>query len=354
MLTEITVNLHMHTRYSDGHGAHTDIARAALAAGLDAVIVTDHNIWISGLGGYFREGAGRVLVLIGEEIHDAARDPQKNHLLVFGAQTELAAHAADPQNLIDQVRKAGGLSYLAHPFDQANRTFGEPDITWDAWDARRFTGIELWNGLSEFKSLLKTRLHAVFYAFNPGRVPHGPPPALLSKWDELLASGRRVVAIGGSDAHRLPGRLGPLRRTIFPYRVHFKSINNHLLLPEPLTGIEETDEDLIYAALAAGHSFIGNDQPEKTHGFRFTGQTETGNFLMGDEVTLGAGATLQIRLPHRAACNLLKDGSLYRSWTDRTAMVVNVSEPGVYRVECYLPYKGKRRGWIFSNPVYIR
>jgi hypothetical protein len=202
--------------------------------------------------------------------------------------------------------------------------------------------------------LLKSGLHAIFYAFNPDSVPHGPPAQMLAKWDELLNAGRRVVAVGGSDAHQLPGRLGPFRKTIFPYRRHFESVNTHVLLPEPLAGIEDDDERAVYGALAAGHAFIGNDLPEKTHGFRFKGQAEAGDFLMGDEVKLGAGATLQIHLPRPAECILLRDGRPYRTWTDREAMVVNVGEQGVYRVECYLPYRGRRRGWIFSNPVYIK
>ncbi|HCR71516.1 MAG TPA: histidinol-phosphatase, partial [Anaerolineae bacterium] len=36
---EITINLHMHTRYSDGSGTHKDIATAAFKAGVDVVIV---------------------------------------------------------------------------------------------------------------------------------------------------------------------------------------------------------------------------------------------------------------------------------------------------------------------------
>ena len=62
---EIVVNLHMHTRYSDGSGSHKDIAQAAIKAGLDAVIVTDHNVLVQGLEGYYRVGRSRVLLLIG-------------------------------------------------------------------------------------------------------------------------------------------------------------------------------------------------------------------------------------------------------------------------------------------------
>jgi len=62
-----------------------DIAQAAIQCGLDAVIVTDHNVLVRGFESYFKNGSHRVLMLIGEEIHDQFRNPQKNHLLVFGA-----------------------------------------------------------------------------------------------------------------------------------------------------------------------------------------------------------------------------------------------------------------------------
>jgi predicted metal-dependent phosphoesterase TrpH len=80
---EYVGNLHTHTRYSDGHGSHEDIALAAIEAGLDFVIVTDHNVWVEGMDGYRYLDRQRVLLLTGEEIHDQAREPQKNHLLVY-------------------------------------------------------------------------------------------------------------------------------------------------------------------------------------------------------------------------------------------------------------------------------
>src|SRR5258708_36059074 len=96
-MQEITLNLHMHTRYSDGTGSHHDIAEAALECGLDAVIVTDHNVLMSGFEGYVGQGRRKLLMLIGEEVHDQDREPQKNHLLVFGASGEMAGLADDPQ-----------------------------------------------------------------------------------------------------------------------------------------------------------------------------------------------------------------------------------------------------------------
>ena len=114
---ELVISLHMHTTYSDGTGSHRDIANAAIRAGLDAVIVTDHNVLVKGPEGYSKEGKKRLLMLIGEEIHDQARVPQKSHLLVFNAKRELATFAPDPQILIDNVRREGGLSFIAHPHE---------------------------------------------------------------------------------------------------------------------------------------------------------------------------------------------------------------------------------------------
>ena len=168
---ETIVNLHMHTRYSDGSGLHKDIAAAALKAGVDVVIVTDHNILVQGFEGYYKEKSKTVLMLIGEEVHDQARDPQKNHLLVFGANREMATFAENPQNLINQVRETGGLAFLAHPDDPEAKAFNETDISWEDWSVQNYTGIELWNALSELKTVVPTKLHGAFYAFFPAFVP---------------------------------------------------------------------------------------------------------------------------------------------------------------------------------------
>jgi len=74
---------------------------------------------------------------------------------------------------------------------------------------------------------------------------------------------------------------------------------------------------------------------------------------MGDDIALNRGITLQITLPLRAECILIKDGHPVKTWQNRETCAYSVTEPGVYRVEAYLPYKGSRRGWIFSNPIYI-
>lgn len=364
-MNEIVINLHMHTAYSDGVASHAEIAEAALRAGLDAVIVTDHNVWVNGPEKYYHQGNQRVLLLVGEEIHDQARLPQKNHMLVVGANRELSTLAANPQRLLDGVRQYRGLAFFAHIVDPPAPAISQDDLSWVDWQVQGYTGVELWNGFSEFKGRIKSKLHAIYYAFNFDRIAQGPFPAALQKWDELLARGQKVVAIGGSDAHGLKFKLGPFTHTVFPYERHFRAINTHLLLPAPLTGELSDDKRMILEALERGRGFIGYDLPAPTRGFRFTARGKEHTAQIGEETSAKHGVTIQIRMPDAGKtnpttnkrpeyeCRLIKDGKLLKSWEKRDTIVHITTEPGVYRVEVYIDFLGQARGWIFSNPIYI-
>ncbi len=354
-MPELLLNLHMHTTYSDGSGSHASISRAAIQSGLDAVIVTDHNVLVQGVEGYRQEGKRQLLLFIGEEVHNADRTPQKSHLLVFNAGRELARSAGNPQLLVDQVNQNGGLSFIAHPIDPELPAFNEDDISWEDWDVRGFTGLELWNGFSELKSVIHNRAQALFYAFFPQFVARGPLPGTLQRWDNLLVSRReKCVAVGGSDAHALRMHMGPIHRTIYPYEFHFKAINNHLILENELSGDFYPDKQQIFSALAKGHSYIGYDLPAATTGFRFTANGRDKTASMGDDIPVGDGVTIQIRLPMPVECRLIRDGEVIKTWQRQDVCTHITKQPGVYRVECYLQYLGRRRGWIFSNPIYVR
>jgi hypothetical protein len=49
----------------------------------------------------------------------------------------------------------------------------------------------------------------------------------------------------------------------------------------------------------------------------------------------------------------LKDGKQARSWSGRATCTHITSEPGVYRVEVDIRYRGRIRTWIVSNPIYV-
>lgn len=353
-MNEFILNLHMHTPISDGEGTYDDILRAAAQAGIDAVIVTDHNVWVDGVEKILHTENGQVILLVGEEVHDQARKPQKNHLLVFDARKELATFARDPQRLIQEVNKSGGLCFLAHPMEMDLPFFHEPDISWVDWDVNGYTGIELWNGLSEFKAVARTKLKALFYGFFPHFIAHGPPKSLLQKWDELTRQDRKIVCIGGADAHALKIHLGPIHREIFPYLFHFRAVNTHILCEGVLNTDLAQSRAQIYQALRSGHCFVGYDLPHPTRGFNFSARCGDQSVVMGDELHLLREVEFKIRLPHKADCRLIKDGETIARWTDQVAMDLSTTQSGVYRVECWIRYLGKTRGWIFSNPIYIK
>ena len=73
---------------------------------------------------------------------------------------------------------------------------------------------------------------------------------------------------------------------------------------------------------------------------------------MGDKVTAESGLTFQVRAPIRSHIRLLKDGQMVHEVRDREVLTYLTKEPGIYRVEVYIDFRGRHRGWIFSNPIY--
>lgn len=142
-MEEIITNIHIHTRYSDGKKLHCEIAEAAIDAGLDAIIITDHNVYVDGFDGYYSKNNQQVLVLVGEEIHDKNRIPQKNHLLAFGINSSFSGFAKSPQELINSINDVHGLTFIAHPYDPELLAFNEEDLSWVDWSVSGYTGLEL-------------------------------------------------------------------------------------------------------------------------------------------------------------------------------------------------------------------
>jgi len=342
-------NLHMHTVHSDGTKTHQELARIAEEAGLDYLVVTDHNVLVQqGEGRY-----GRTLVLVGEEVHDIERMPQSSHTLCLDINQDVSGYGGDPQRLIDAVVAQGGFAFLAHPFEHDAVTFlPEPNISWRDWQVTGYTGIELWNYMSEFKGALRSKAHAVLCAFFPALSVSGPYPETLRKWDELLQV-RPVAALGGSDAHGTTYHLGPLARQVQPYDYLFRCVNTHLLSEEPLTGDVKHDRAVIYGALRAGRGFVGYERPGAVAGFTFWARSGDGEATMGESLAMQGKIEFQVTCPWPAEIRLLHDGRVVARTQDKRLTLV-AHKQGVYRVEAYRRHAGRRRSWILSNPIYVR
>jgi hypothetical protein len=347
---EYVGNLHVHTCYSDGTARHSKVAQAATEAGIDFVIVTDHNVWVDGVEGYY----GETLLLVGEELHDVRCRPQASHLLAFQAEAELAPLVSDPQATVNEVGRQGGFCFLAHPFERNSPIDPELDaIPWNDWDVTGYTGIELWNYMSEFKGLLRNRLAALFYAYFPVIGIRGPYRKTLRQWDELLIDGNRVSAIGGADAHGKTYSLGPLSRKMFPYSYLFRCVNTHVLTELPLNGELSRDKELIYNGLKAGRTWVGYDLPASSSGFEFRARSGANEALIGEELVRAGAVVFKVRTPQPADIRLIRDGETVARSQGQT-LKYTTARDGTYRVEAYRRHWLERRGWIFSSPVYVK
>jgi len=346
---EYVGNLHIHSRYSDGAGSVPEIAHSAKRAGLDFIILNDHEHMTDSLHieeeGIF-EG---VRVLKGLEI-----GRRYHHYLAYGLSEMVRGDGLAPQEVIDSVNRKGGIGFLAHPFEKG-MLFREKSIayTWNDLSVNRYAGICIWNFSSRWKERVKGPLHGIFFLLFKAWTLKGPSRKTLSFWDRQCQQ-RRVVAIGGSDAHGAGFRWGRFQFVPLPYDYTLNSINVHLILRAPLAKDFFEAKAQIYEALREGHLFIAHENLERASGFRFYYRDEEGSILaMGDEGTFKRGA-LFVECPAGGEIRLVKDGVPLRQWRGARASIP-VEEKGIHRVEVYrrVPFFGLRP-WIFSNPIYLR
>jgi len=342
-------SLHIHTKYSDGHATHDEIARDANAAGLDFVIATDHNIYVVGRDGWH----ARTLLLVGEEVHDVRRKPEANHYLCFNIAHEVVQYSPDPQMVIAAVAAQGGFGFIAHPFEKAPPFTQEHALDWVDWDVDGYAGLEIWNYMSEFKSVASSAPRALLAAYWPTLFMRGPFPETMHKWDELLAQGKRVAALGGPDAHAATYHLGPLRRVVFPYTYLFRALRMHILSRETFNHELAHDKALVYDALRQGRGFIAYDALADASGFRFEARGRNAEVIMGEEIALGDGVELSVTAPAPAELCLVRHGTVVAQ-TRGTRLTYSARQPGAYRIEAYRSHLFRRRAWAFTNPIYVR
>jgi hypothetical protein len=346
---EYVGNLHIHSIHSDGAMSPEQIAEVARAVGLDFIALNDHSyltpLHIEDEG--YHKG---VLVLVGSEI-----GTRYHHYLAFNIRTQIDDDNLSAQEVIDAVARQGGFGFLAHPFEKG-MPFMENSVayTWNDWNVGGYTGICIWNFSSRWKENVKTFWHGLYHLLCRTYTVKGPSRKTLATWDELCLK-RKVVALGGSDAHGSPIKIGPLRFTPLSYRSVLSTINTHVLTPTPLQGDFSKDKTTIYHSLRAGTCFIAHDGLSSAKGFRFylTKAKNKQRLEMGEEAPFGPGEAV-IKLPARGSIRVIRNGSLFTEGCGRELSIM-IGDKGVYRIEVYrkTPLFGLRP-WIFSNPIYLR
>ncbi len=342
-------NIHIHSCYSDGSGTIKDIAAEAAAAGLSFVIISDHET----LAGLPEEATHHgVSVVVGQEINRL-----HSHYLALGLNELIPSNDHDPQAVIDQVNAAGGFGFLAHPFEKGspylNKGKAQP---WRKWPVYGFQGLEIWNYSSHWRGRNAPLLRKLYwFFFNRKAAMDGPPVEALNFWDSCNSDGNKVVAIGSSDAHAAPFKLGRFKVEVFPYRFTFTTVNTYIVLKEPLSCEFATAKEQITKALRAGSCYVSFDSLQRGNGFLYYAAAGEDFTLMGGETAYQEGLRLHIKTPAaRSKIRLLHNGQLIKT-ARGPSMNFSPSKPGVYRVEVYYrPLLRRPRPWLYSNPIFIR
>ncbi len=341
--------VHLHSTHSDGTGTVAQIAAAGRRAGVDVVLLTDHDTLEAKRRGEERWW-GSVLVLVGEEVSP----PGKNHYLAFDIDEVMPRKRVSPAQICASVEAAGGFGFAAHPFSRGSERFPDkaPGYPWRDLDCDGLRGIELWSFVNDTAERLTGLRDALRFLTRPERFVRHPPPENLAEWDRLCRS-RQVVAIGGLDAHQFGVRvLGRVPLRLMGYARSFRQLRTHVLCERPLRGALEHDREQVYAALRAGRCYLAMDSFAPARAFSFWAEGPDGALPMGAEGRAGEW-TLRATVPRPAELRLLRDGELVAA--ERGTMLERrAGEAGVYRVEARIETHGQDRTWILSNPVYLR
>ncbi len=352
--------IHIHSTYSDGTGTVEHIAGCANEAGLDFIILTDHNTLLAKDNGQ-EKWYGNLMMIAGYEVNDIHN---KNHYLVFGLDKLIGTYRVlhngelgcnlSAGEYVKLIKEKGGTGFIAHPYEKRSSFPEHPPYPWTDWETDDFDGIEIWNHMSEWVEGLNEN-NKIQRFIHPLKSIVRPCEDAVKKWDELNLR-RRVAAIGSVDAHAHKMNLmGFYNVEVFPYKVLFKSVRTHVLLENQIeNGNSDKFQDYkseIIAALKKGRSYITNSYYGDSKGFRFFAEYGGEKYQMGDEIHLkndGKKIVFNFFTPKDCLVKLIKNGNCIHEQKGLGGTWDGLEE-GCYRIECWVG----DRAWIFSNHIRV-
>ncbi len=314
-------SFHVHTTASDGRGDLDDVSRAAARAGLDFLVLGDHNV--DPPPAHYRDG---VLIVPGVELSTSA-----GHLLAAGAE-RTAGWTLREEDPVGAARFAGGMAVLAHPVNRRLPWTGD----WMSVD-----GMEVVSG----DSLIREAMARPFVRLLPAvaSLPasttigwlsiHHRPAEAFESWD----AHPHLVGLCAHDAHGYEGYFGP-----------FQAMQLRVRLSAPLPEDPKSAANKVVKALMEGRVWCTLGALADPAGFVLEKSFEPRSLT----------AALRYRdWPDSARPRVLlfRDGEKVSEGIFEAS--VSPASDGLYRAEVFLdlPWIWGRREflWLFTSTIQI-
>lgn len=350
--SDVRVAYHVHSQRSDGTGTIETIAEAAAQAGLAAVVLTDHGDGTSAPDPP-RYLAG-VLIIDAVEVSTWA-----GHYVALGAAASPYPLGGEPDAVVEDVRRLGGVGLAAHPGSTKD------GLKWRDWDAP-IDGLEWLNADSEWRDRPWDLGRALAtYPWRPAEAITAllnRPSFELAQWDRLAAR-RPVVGLAAHDAHARLGLRGvgepydgAVALEVPAYAPMFAAFSNVVRLAQPLSGDATTDALAVVRAIAAGHVYAVVTGVAPPGRVRFVADSGGQSAGMGDHLA-PAGPVAMVfdaDVPAGAHTRLICDGRPVAERAGGHVSWTSTGRVGACRVEVVVGADAARVPWLVTNPIYAR
>jgi hypothetical protein len=358
--------IHVHSNLSDGGGTPAEIAEAAEKAGMDFVVLTDHNNTLARARG-FEKRYGDTDLFVEMEASVWA-----GHILTFFSQVPDARKLSDDRvhdlawkYFIGEESRPGIFQIVAHP--------SNIKTPWTSLD--RFSeGIEVIN----FDSMWQREVYESVLGFMTTVLVYPMNNYLaalrffqvydkdFSAWDSMNLASKGHFAILAHDTHA-KAKINDSIIFHWPdYLQTFKLASNIVFVKPPLPSDFEARKKILYHQLRSGRSAMVFQSIYPFDGNAWSLKCGNETYSVGDEAPFSNKCEFRVsfpeKFPYPKKVRLWKNGDMVRELeTRKSSAILQLKGEGTYRLEVWAQPRSLFRillnrdvPYLFYNPIYVK
>ena len=336
---DLTGCIHNHTSYSfDCDVALKNVIKAAKENKLDYFTINDHYNNNVKNDPALKNDLG-IHIIVGAEIND----PDNNHhYLVFNSDEILSGKKVE--EYVKFYKNEGAIGFIAHPYEKrSSRHFRK--YLWKTDELLDVNGMEIWNYSSSWLGKLNPIINGILMLIIPNIFVQKPLGKNIKLWERYQDNGKRISAIGSTDAHGTLVSKGFIKFRVLTHRKVFAAIRTNVLIEDG----KEINNENILDSIKNGNSYIVNYKWGRPYNFYGGIADPDGNgVIFGEEINWTEGLRYYFHLPCMAKIKLIKNGKKIASDINDKGWF-EIKEKGRYRLEI----TRFNFGWIYTNYIYV-